>query len=289
MTPEPARWDDEQITRYLDDQDRRHYNQAEDDVLSVTTILDTEHEGDPPWIQNWKQENDGRGNNPHWKHILEYKQNRGTLAHYAALSQLEDQHPHSDELWSEDEKQSLNQIMDRVGDEDFLYSVMKDRGEVDNRDAFNTIMRHGEDIDITDFLYEDLGYFKDQFQETMLNRGITPDDVYSVEHMFALPENKDAGHAGYGGQADLLYEDPHNGEHVVVDLKTSKDVYHKHKKQVAAYANAAKESPEMNGDYIDRGEVWRFFPDNQESEVYTVDNHKKYWDDFADLSEEAYN
>jgi hypothetical protein len=285
MTPEPARWDSKEIRRYLDDQDRRHYEQDGNDVLSVTTILDEENEGEPYWLTNWKENNDGTGDNADWQHILEYKQNRGTLAHYAALSQLEDQHPHSDQLWSGEETESLNTLMERNGDKDFLYSVMKDRGLIESREAFEPVK---DEIELTDLLYNDIGYFKDQFQETMLNKGVTPENVFSVEHKFALPENEDSGHAGYGGQADLMYEDPYNGDHVVVDLKTSKDVYTKHKKQVAAYAQAARESPEMNGDYIDRAEVWRFFPDNEESEVYTVENHKDYWDDFAELSNEAY-
>jgi len=45
----------------------------------------------------------------------------------------------------------------------------------------------------------------------------------------------------------------------------------------------------MNGDYIDRAEIWRFNPDNKEKEVYEIDDHKEYWDDFAELTAEAYN
>lgn len=273
----------DEIRRFLDAEERRHYEKDDVEVYSVTTILSDNEE--PYYIQQWKENNDGRGDNADWQHILEYKQNRGTLAHYAALSQLEDKHPHDDQLWSGDERQSLNQIMDRVGDDEFLYSILKDRGMIESRHAFEPVK---DEIDLTDILYDDLGYFKDQFADTMLSKGVTPEDVMSVEHMFALPENEEAGHAGYGGQADMIYEDPETGEHVVVDLKTSKDVYDKHKKQLSAYSQAAMESPEMNGDYIDRAEVWRFFPDEEESEIYVMDDHKKYWDDFAELSNEAY-
>jgi len=273
----------DEIRRFLDAEERRHYEKDDVEVYSVTTILSDDEE--PYYIQQWKENNDGRGDNADWQHILEYKQNRGTLAHYAALSQLEDKHPHDDQLWSGDERQSLNQIMDRVGDDEFLYSVLKDRGMIESRHAFEPVK---DEIDLTDILYDDLGYFKDQFADTMLSKGVTPEDVMSVEHMFALPENEEAGHAGYGGQADMIYEDPETGEHVVVDLKTSKDVYDKHKKQLSAYSQAAMESPEMNGDYIDRAEVWRFFPDEEESEIYVMDDYKKYWDDFAELSNEAY-
>jgi len=273
----------DEVRRFLDAEERRHYEKDDVEVYSVTTILSDDEE--PYYIQQWKQNNDGTGDNADWRHILEYKQNRGTLAHYAALSQLEDKHPHDDRLWSGDERQSLNQIMDRVGDDEFLYSILKDRGMIESRHAFEPVK---DEIDLTDILYDDLGYFKDQFADTMLSKGVTPADVMSVEHMFALPENEEAGHAGYGGQADMIYEDPETGEHVVVDLKTSKDVYDKHKKQLSAYSQAAMESPEMNGDYIDRAEVWRFFPDEEESEIYVMDDHKQYWDDFAELSNEAY-
>jgi len=273
----------DEVRRFLDAEERRHYEKDDVEVYSVTTILSDDEE--PYYIQQWKQNNDGTGDNADWRHILEYKQNRGTLAHYAALSQLEDKHPHDDRLWSGDERQSLNQIMDRVGDDEFLYSILKDRGMIESRHAFEPVK---DEIDLTDILYDDLGYFKDQFADTMLSKGVTPADVMSVEHMFALPENEEAGHAGYGGQADMIYEDPETGEHVVVDLKTSKDVYDKHKKQLSAYSQAAMESPEMNGDYIDRAEVWRFFPDEEESEIYVMDDHKEYWDDFAELSNEAY-
>jgi hypothetical protein len=274
----------ERIRRYLDGEDKRHYERDDTDVYSVTTILDEENDGEPYYIQQWKKNNDGKGDNAYWKDILEYKKNRGTMAHYAALSQLEEHHPHAEELWSGDEKSSLDAIMDRTGDKDFLYSVLKDRGMIESRDAYEPIK---DEIELTDIFYNDMDYFKDAFAETMIDKGVTPEDVESVEHMFALPEGQN--HSGYGGQADMIYEDPYNGDHVVVDLKTSKNVYDKHKKQAAAYAEAAKQSPDMNGDYIDRAEIWRFFPDEEEKEIYEIDDHREYWDDFAQLTDEAYD
>jgi len=275
----------DEIRRYLDDKEKRHYEQDDTNVYSVTTILEEEHDEEPGYITGWKRNNNGQGDNADWRHILEYKQNRGTMAHYAALSQLEEHHPHDEKLWSGDEEQSLDKVMERTGDKEFLYSILKDRGMVESRDAYEPIK---DEIELTDLFYNDLEYFKDSFAETMLNKGVTPEDVESVEHMFALPENPEAGHKGYGGQADMIYEDPYNGDHVVVDLKTSKDIYDEHKKQAAAYAHAAKESPDMNGDYIDRAEIWRFNPDQEEKEIYELDDHTEYWDEFAELTEEAY-
>jgi len=276
----------EEINRYLDGDENRHYEKDPDlDVYSVTTILDDDEE--PDYIKYWKKKNNGVGDAANWEHILEYKQNRGTMAHYAALSQLEQHHPHADQLWSEDEKTSLNEIMDRANDKEFMYSIMKDRGWVPNQEAFQQYLEM-EDTSTDEILYQDLDFFKEEFANIMLDKGVTPEDVLSVEHMFALPENPESGHKGYGGQADMIYEDPATGEHVVVDLKTSKDVYKKHKHQAAAYAQAALESPDMNGDYIDRAEIWRINPDQQETEIVTLDNHKEYWEDFAKKTAEAY-
>ncbi len=276
------------VERYLDGDDKRHYEADPDiDVFSVTTILDEKDDGEQYWLENWKENNDGEGDNAYWKHILEYKQNRGTMAHYTALNQLEEHYPHGDRLWSDDEASSLNSIMDRVGDDGFMYSIMKDRGWVANQEAYNAYLE-SEDKELDDIFYHDLDYFKEGFAEIMLDKGVTPEHVESVEHMFALPENPESGHKGFGGQADMIYEDPATGEHVVVDLKTSKNIYDKHKYQVAAYAQAAMESPDMNGDYIDRAEIWRINPDKKEKEIFELGDHTEYWEEFAALTAEAY-
>lgn len=276
------------VERYLDGDDKRHYETDPDiDVLSVTTILDEKDDGKEYWLETWKENNDGVSDNAYWEHILEYKQNRGTMAHYAALSQLEEMHPHDDELWGGDERSSLNAIMDRVGDDEFMYSIMKDRDWVANQEAYNAYLEN-EENHLDDIFYHDLDYFKKGFAEIMLDKGVTPEYVESVEHMFALPENEESGHNGFGGQADMIYEDPATGEHVVVDLKTSKSIYDKHKYQVAAYAQAAMESPDMNGDYIDRAEIWRINPDKKEKEIFELEDHTEYWEEFAALTAEAY-
>lgn len=277
------------VERYLDGEEKRHYTRDPDvNVLSVTTILDEKDgEGEPEAIRRWKENNDGVGDNADWRHILEYKKNRGTMAHYAALSQLEDKHPHSDQLWSEDESQSLNSVMDRSYDTDFMYSILKDREWVNSQKAYRDYLEL-EDTTVDEIFYNDLDYFKEGFAEVMLEKGVTPEHVESVEHMFALPENEESGHKGFGGQADMIYEDPETGEHVVVDLKTSKSIYDKHKYQVAAYSQAAMESPDMNGDYIDRAEIWRINPDKKEKEVFELEDHKEYWDEFAALTASAY-
>jgi len=71
---------------------------------------------------------------------------------------------------------------------------------------------------------------------------------------------------------------------VVADIKTSKRVYPKHKKQLAAYAYAAEHHPDMDLWPVDRGEIYRVNPDKQEAEVVRVDDLEQYWDEFARMS-----
>lgn len=65
----------------------RVYTDGEDMTLpSVTTVLDQGEE--PAGIKYWKQKNDGKNGNPHWKDILNYKANRGTMIHYKLLNEF---------------------------------------------------------------------------------------------------------------------------------------------------------------------------------------------------------
>jgi len=272
------------VERYLDDDDNRVYEREPGvEVFSVTTILSNTTE-EPDAIDYWREANDGRHDNADWRDIIEYKRNRGTFAHYAALSNLEEFHPHG-EMWSDDESSSLNEVLDREDNFSFVYSIFNDRDEVETMDEFADGWVE-DDYSLEELFYDDVGYFEDTFKKILLDRGITPEHVDSVEHMFALPEGDE--HEGFGGQADLLYTDPETGEHVVADLKTSSGIYDEHRHQVAAYAQAALESPEMNGDYVDRAEVWRIDPDAREKEIIEVNDFKEYWEDFAAMTREAY-
>jgi len=273
------------VERFLDDNDDRVYQREPDtEVYSVTTILSKGTE-EPDAIDYWRENNDGRHDNADWRDIIEYKQNRGTFAHYAALSNLEEVYPHGEKLWSEDEASSLNAVMERTGNYSFVYSIFKDRGEVETMDEFADGWV-GEDYDLESLFYDDIDFFEDGFKEIMFDKGVERGDVESVEHMFALPETGE--HKGFGGQADLLYTDPCTGDHVVADLKTSSGIYDEHRHQVAAYAQAALESPDMNGDYVDRAEIWRIDPDSRETEVEVVSDYKDYWEEFAAMTRGAY-
>jgi len=266
--------------RYIDEDEKRHYLAGQQDVYSVTSIVE-ELEGKSEGLKWWKRHNDGEGDNPYWQHLLEYKQNRGTLGHHAALAgQYED--INNEELWGEDERESLQEIVDRVGDEDFLYSVMADKGWVETREAFDILMEE-ENIDIQDVLFQDLDYITSQYEKVCGEKGIDSDSIYAIEEMFVVPPEHD--HDGFGGQTDILYEDP-DGEVVVADIKTSSQVRAKHKYQVSAYAKAVERSDDLMPDTVDRAEIIRLYPDGEETEVYEIDDIDGYWDDFAEATQQ---
>jgi len=270
-----------EIKRFLDGEDRRHYQKNGHDVYSTTTVLeelgDKENEG----LKWWKKHNDGEGDNPDWKHILEYKQNRGTLAHHAALSQHYEQvHGSDSQLWSDDETESLYQVMDKVGDPDFLYSIMADRDWVETEEAFENVLSDRKDNQLDKILTNDLEYFTEEYDKIAEKLGINADTVEQVEEMFVVPPNHE--HDGYGGQVDLIYRDPTTGEPVVADLKTSSAVRDKHKYQAAAYATAVQKLGMY--DTVARGEIIRINPDNEEVEVYEVEDFSQYWSEFAETT-----
>lgn len=55
---------------------------------SVSTVLDEMPE--PDGIKYWKKKYDGTGDKEHWRDILQYKGNRGTLIHYNLLNEFEE-------------------------------------------------------------------------------------------------------------------------------------------------------------------------------------------------------
>jgi len=283
----------EKIQRWLDDDGRRVYENPDtgDQAYSVTTILDGPGEEKPlhkksrdemTGIDYWKQNNNGKGDNAYWRHILHYKTNRGTLAHYRAFNRFDHAFEEADSMWTEDEQESLDEIQEKKDDQQYLYSIVNDKGFVKDRDAYD-ILRENEDYDLNDIIKTDLKYVEQEFDKLCREKHIKASNVEQVEAMFVLPANEESGHNGYGGQADLLYRDPDTGDHVVADLKTSKRVYDKHKLQIAAYAHAAEEHPELNGHRVDRGEIIRINPDNKEVEVRELGKEElaEYWGEFA--------
>jgi len=276
--------DIEEISRYLDDQDRRHYTKNTDDVYSVTTILDQLEDGENEGLKWWKRHNDGTGDNADWKHLLQYKQDRGTLAHHAAMADQYEALNNGEKLWSGDETESLYNIMDRAENQDFLYSITHDKGWVSDRESFHEILQEREDIHLDEILADDLDFFTSEYDRIAESRGINPDTLEAVEEMFVVPPNGE--HNGYGGQADIVYRDPMTGEAVVADLKTSSAVRDKHKYQAAAYAKAVEKTDNLPIDRVERAEIIRIHPDSEESEVYEINDFDQYWEEFAQTTYE---
>lgn len=270
----------EDIKRYLDENDRRHYQQNGEDVYSVTTILDELKEGDNA-IKWWKKHNNGEGDKPYWKHILEYKQDRGTLSHHAAMADHYEAINNGETLWSDDETESLYRVMDYTGRPEFLYSIVADRAWVSDHEGFE-ILQENEDIQLSDILMDDLDYFTKEYDRICEERGINADTLEAVEEMFIVPANGE--HNGYGGQADLVYRDPMTGEAVVADLKTSSAVRDKHKYQAAAYGKAVEKTDNLPIDKVSRAEIIRIYPDEQETEVYEITDFDQYWEKFAETT-----
>jgi len=77
------------LTRYTLPEGRVYTDGDELALPSVTTVLDQAPE--PEGIKYWKQKNDGTNGNPHWKDILQYKSNRGTMIHYRLLNEFADE------------------------------------------------------------------------------------------------------------------------------------------------------------------------------------------------------
>lgn len=266
------------VDRYLDGDGDRHYTDKGDDVYSVTTIL-SKSSGKNFGLEKWREQNDGEGDNADWNHLLAYKQNFGTLAHNAVLAPLE--YPGDPEqAWTDDESSSMQEMDALAESNDVMYSLFKDRGWVSSREAFGTYLDN-QSQRLKDVFYKDMDYVKNEFEQIKEEKGINPDTVTGVEEMFVIPKELPL-HKGFGGQVDLLYKDPETGEHVVADLKTSKRVRKKHKLQVAAYGYAASNHPDLNGEKIDRCEIIRISPEQEEAEVYEVDDWESYYRDFED-------
>lgn len=256
----PNRWTDP-------DTDQRFYQDSTKEP-SVTTILDI-RDTDDSGLENWRQDNDGIGLNPDWKHLFWYKRHRGTLCHWHALSTLDSSLPYSD-----DERGSRHELYfqneDEVADDsprEVLYSVLKDRGTVTNYGDFYEQYPPYHNSEyyrkaLWNIVDSDIQFFTDSFAEieSALGGGAIEVERYLLDHEY-----------GYGGQVDLVYQYP-DGTTAVCDLKTSSSNRDKNKLQSAAYAKAVENDDPIDVDTVDRTEVWRIHPD---SGTYTVHSHEK--------------
>lgn len=133
----------------------RVYTDGEELYLpSVSTVLD--EMPTPEGIKQWKQNNDGSGGTTHWRDILQYKSNRGTLIHYNLLKEFEE-----DDIYSEE-------------DEGNSEEELKLEGEWDR-------------------YTEDLAYAEEAWEQIKEIRGINEESVLNVE---CFVTNSGVGYAG---------------------------------------------------------------------------------------------
>jgi hypothetical protein len=290
--------------------DVRLYNYNGNELASVTTVLKT-LDDDKGGLYKWQDRNDGSDDNAFHEYLFWYSRNLGTLSHWYALKELDEEL-----AWTEDEASSLAALNnidviedddeyvfadDRLGDvhvdgskheeihdatpRDVLYSVLKG----DSKKYGGTVDSWGEFYDVypphrphqfyTDGLIErveqDVSFFRHAQLDLWENLGITEDSTIAVEEMLFDTEY------GYAGQVDLVYEDP-NGHIVVADLKSSSGCYPKHQIQGAAYGKAIEREMDIN---VDRLEVHRTHPRTGCAVAHTADeanglreiHETKYW------------
>lgn len=255
--------------------------------MSVTTVLGFLEE-DTTGLERWKAKNDGTGDSPHHEHIYWYSAPRGTLCHYQALKKFEGVFDEDDEMWGEEEAESMQQVMQGPAEpepcedhdtynedckwcysgefddashslSDVTYSILKNQDVVSSREEYEHLFEGNTRL--VDVLQEDVQYFVDAFNTICEELGVTEESVIRVEKFMMNGED------GYGGQCDLVYEDP-EGNVVVADLKTSSGLRQKHRLQSVAYMKAVEQADEMPDD-VDRVEVWRIHPDSESWQVHS--------------------
>ena len=275
------------VTRDTYDDGSRYYTDGETEIVSVTTVLDHLDE-DTSGLDYWKGQNDGSGDAPYWQHIFWYSAPRGTLCHYQALQHFEDAFEY-DEMWGEEEGESMAQVSNGPADDAFdsyddpdaptdknevTYSILKDQGIVESRDQYDALFADSTSLD--DVLRDDIEWFVEKFEYICEKLGVDSDAVLRVEKFMHEPSILVAG------QTDLVYED-RNGDIVVADLKTSSGLRQKHRLQSVAYMKAVEEA-DWGPSEVDRVEVWRIAPSKREYEVHShkVPEHAEEYDWFTD-------
>ncbi|AGM11369.1 PD-(D/E)XK nuclease [Halogranum tailed virus 1] len=117
----------------------RVYTDMEELFLpSVTTVIDQKPE--PKGLKYWKQKYDGTGGNEHWRDILSYKANRGTMIHYNLLNEFapEDMFGRNEEDSTEELKLEGN--WERYREElTFAQEAWKEIKEIRGIDAENVL------------------------------------------------------------------------------------------------------------------------------------------------------
>lgn len=303
--------DDADITRDSDDSGLRWYTDGEHTYMSVTTVLNNFLDTDDTGLQYWKARNQGEGDDKHWEHIYWYSGPRGTLAHYHCLNPLAEE-----ELWGDEEREALQTVAEgpqqpnpchrhmSVHDDcsecqsgtfehashdtsDIVYSILNNQNIVSDRQTFEELLSH---CTIANIALRDCTWVRETFEDVAASLGI-PGNQIAVEHY--LLDNVDS----FGGQCDLLYEDP-GGNVVMADLKTSSSLREDNLLQAVAYGVAVERTDGLPDD-VDRHEIIRVDPTDNEYTVYSherpahmedvewYDTELWYEDEYGDYSYES--
>lgn len=79
----------DRLERRTTDSGRVYTDMEELFLPSVTTVINQKPE--PQGLKYWKEKYDGTNGNKHWRDILQYKGNRGTMIHYELLNEFSDE------------------------------------------------------------------------------------------------------------------------------------------------------------------------------------------------------
>lgn len=214
-------------------------------------------------LQGWRERFDGQSSwgRPWWRDQRQFKAYRGTLIHFAILSELGDAagdthyHEVGDDDWGREEYyaeyclKKWSKKAPSANSDEVPYTPRNNK--YDGQHAWDKAVRG-------------MQWAARQFKQQIIDSGhLDRADVLAVEDFVYDQEY------GYGGQYDLLYTDA-DGDTVLADLKTSSAIRFDHKLQSAAYRRAV----ESTGVTVDACEIIRLDPDSEE----VVISHSDDWD-----------
>lgn len=143
--------------RTLEGVGRVYFSEDHDMFLpSVTTVLD--QRPTPEALKQWKKNNDGKGDNDHWRDIMNFKSYRGTLIHYNILNQFAEE-----DIGGHNEEEAEEELKEGTG-----------YGDWDDYEPANE-------------------WATGAFERIANQRGITQESVLNVE---CFVQNTDVGFAG---------------------------------------------------------------------------------------------
>ncbi|MFB6209859.1 MAG: hypothetical protein ABEJ56_07045 [Candidatus Nanohaloarchaea archaeon] len=275
------------IGRDQDEEGRRVYRWDGNEAYSVTTVLDSEVLDLGEQVFFWENRYDGEDGRYDSNNVKEFAGPRGTLAHEKVFEKyVED----SEEVSEGNSARLWNQLEQMGGDE---LEDLREWGEREEVEFYEDSSRQNGFIENGRQLAEnDIEWIEQEFRDLEESLGLRKENVIAAEKMFGIStkhpwdkseklEGPGIGKFEYAGQIDLLYEKEDTGETILLDLKTSKDLYDKHKIQSAAYAHAVENSEFFDVEEVDRVVIPVINPEtmkgeDRDPEIHTDTPHPEY-------------